>query len=157
MEEINKLTIIPQDPQPTPVVMGRRHPTKNGDEKPKDFTPGSDKEAWWLCEKNEDHEWEETVADRTIRRGGYCPYYLGKRAPEDDNLLANHPDVAREWHPTKNGNKIPENFPPGSTEIAWWLCERKHEWPAMIDHRTYGIGYPYCARKKATEDYNLIH
>ena len=61
-----------------------------------------------------------------------------------DNLLSNHPDVARQWHPTKNGDKKPEDFRPGSNEKVWWLCERNHEWEATIVNkiRPKGSGCP---------------
>ena len=36
------------------------------------------------------------------------------RASEGKNLSSNYPDVAREWHPTKNGDKKPEDFRPKS-------------------------------------------
>ena len=74
------------------------------------------------------------------------------RATEDNNLLSNYPDVASQWHPTKNGDKKPEDFTPGSHEKVWWLCKRKHEWEAVIADRTNGRGCPYCAGKIATED-----
>ena len=58
------------------------------------------------------------------------------RVAEDDNLLSNYPDVTRQWHPTKNGDKKPEDFRPGSNKRVWWLCDRNHEWEATIANRT---------------------
>ncbi len=70
------------------------------------------------------------------------------RATKDDNLLTNFPDVASQWHPTKNGDKEPEHFTPKSHKKVWWLCERKHEWEATIGNRTKGSGCPQCAGRK---------
>jgi len=65
-------------------------------------------------------------------------------------LIDTHPDIASEWHPTKNGNKLPSQFTHGSDEMIWWLCPNKcefgclHEYPMTIGNRTRGHGCPYC-------------
>ena len=46
------------------------HPVKNGDLRPEDVTPGSDKKAWWVCAKG--HEWQTFVYHRTEGQG--CPF-----------------------------------------------------------------------------------
>ena len=46
------------------------HPTKNGDLRPRDITPGSGKKVWWLCE--EGHEWQAAIYSRS--RGSGCPH-----------------------------------------------------------------------------------
>ena len=66
----------------------------------------------------------------------------GKRASEDDNLSIKYPDVASQWHPTKNKDMKPENFRPKSYKKIWWLCKRGHEWEAMISNRTRGEWLP---------------
>ena len=65
------------------------------------------------------------------------------------SLKNNFPDVAAQWHPTKNGNKKPENFTPGSTEKVHWRCERGHEWEAVIKDRSGWDWLPgMCNRSK---------
>ena len=51
------------------------HPTKNGDLLPSDVTRGSNKKAWWVCEKG--HEWEAAINNRT--HGKNCPYCSNKK------------------------------------------------------------------------------
>lgn len=51
------------------------HPTKNGKLRPKDVTPGSNRQVWWLC--NNKHEWKATVNHRN--RGAQCPLCSGMR------------------------------------------------------------------------------
>ena len=46
------------------------HPIKNGQLTPEDFTSGSGKRVWWLCENG--HEWESVIANRN--NGDGCPY-----------------------------------------------------------------------------------
>jgi hypothetical protein len=45
-----------------------------------------------------------------------------------------HPQLAAEWHPTKNGGLTPEQVAAGSAKKAWWKCSNgsDHEWPASI-------------------------
>jgi len=64
---------------------------------------------------------------------------------QDYNLAALHPDVAMEWHPTRNGDLTAKNVTPGSNKKVWWLCAKGHEWKAVIHKRTEGHGCPYCS------------
>ena len=42
---------------------------RNGNLKPSDFTFGSNKKVWWICEKG--HEWQAQINVRS--RGNGCP------------------------------------------------------------------------------------
>ena len=53
------------------------HPTKNGNFKPQDFTFGSSKKVWWQCIKEQSHEWEAQIKNRS--RGNRCPFCSGQR------------------------------------------------------------------------------
>ena len=53
------------------------HPSKNIDLKPEDFTLYSHKKVWWQCPRNDDHEWETTITNRSRGRG--CPFCSGRR------------------------------------------------------------------------------
>ena len=86
-----------------PKLVKEWHPTKNGELTPSDFTHGSHEKVWWLCPK--EHEYESVIKNRTKKdkpRG--CRYCANKSPTKDYNLLVLFPDVANEWHPTKNGN-----------------------------------------------------
>lgn len=63
------------------------------------------------------------------------------------SLLQEFPDIAAEWHPTRNGMRPPDDVNPGSKIPAWWLCkECGHEWRVRPGHRTTGgTGCPNCA------------
>jgi hypothetical protein len=42
-------------------------------------------------------------------------------------LLQKRPEIAKEWHPTKNV-LTPDNVVSGSNKKAWWKCEKcSHE------------------------------
>lgn len=53
------------------------------------------------------------------------------------NLAALYPDLARQWHPTKNGDLRPEGVGAKSNKKVWWQCpvNPAHEWPAVIATR----------------------
>jgi hypothetical protein len=125
-----------------PVLSGEWHPTRNGAFVPSDVTAGSNKRAWWLC--REGHEWEATVNHRSRGRG--CPYCSGNTVtPGVNDLAASFPQVAKEWHPTKNGEKTPEMIAKGSHYRAEWICSKGHEWSARVYSRVAGSGCPVCA------------
>ena len=126
-----------------PEVAKQWHPTKNGDLKPTDVIAGSSKKAWWICEKG--HEWEATIASR--RKHG-CPYCSNQKALVGFNDLATtHPELVKEWHPTKNGDLKPTDIVAGSNKKVWWMCKFGHEWEAVSFTRTKQSGCPFCSAK----------
>ena len=55
---------------------------------------------------------------------------------KDNSLAAKHPEIAKQWHPTKNGNLKPSMFLCGSSYNAWWLCPVcGNEWQREINAR----------------------
>lgn len=62
-----------------------------------------------------------------------------------DSLLAVNPGLAKEWHPTKNGNLTPADVAASSHEQVWWLCTKGHEWKAAVSRRHHGQGCFYCS------------
>jgi very-short-patch-repair endonuclease len=127
------------------------HPTKNSSLTPKDVTPGTDRIAWWLCEK-EGHKWQARIQSRNNGRG--CPYCSGRYATKENNLQNINPELAREWHPTKNGNLTPKDVTPNSGQSVWWLCKEKgHEWKAIIRNRNHrGDGCICCSGHAVCDD-----
>ena len=64
----------------------------------------------------------------------------------EDSLQYQYPEIAKEWHPTKNGKLTPDLFVPGSAEPVWWKCPVcGNEWQAPIVNRTKGHGCDKCA------------
>lgn len=77
-------------------------------------------------------------------------------AAEDLRSLAiKKPQLAKEWHPTKNGNVTPSDVLVSWDDEAWWKCsECGHEWSARIDLRCKGGRCPACSERerKAAEE-----
>lgn len=134
-----------------PEIAAQWHGAKNPDFGPDQVTPYSSKKVWWQCWNG--HEWQATVSDRSSGYG--CPFCAGKRATEEHNLSVLFPNVAAQWHPTKNGELEPKEVTPSSNRKIWWRCESGHEWKAVVGSRTKGTGCPYCYGRYASKDYNL--
>ncbi len=136
-----------------PGIAGQWHPTRNGNLKPEQVTPSSGKKVWWICENG--HEWKTTIKSRN--KGAGCPYCTGRLLLKEKSLLAVNPELAKQWHPTKNGRLSPGNISPKSGKRVWWICDKGHEWETSVGNRSLGNGCPYCYResKRATKDYNL--
>lgn len=127
------------------------HPARNGDLLPSQVTPGSGRIVWWRCSKG--HEWRAAIAHRV--KGSRCPFCAGRISTLQTCLAATHPDLAKQWHPTKNGDLKPTNVTRGSARKVWWRCAQRHEWQATVGHRVSGRGCPYCAGKRFTEENSL--
>ena len=52
-------------------------------------------------------------------------------------LSESHPELAAQWHPTRNGSLTPDHVLAGSAKKAWWICPKgpDHEWEASIVSR----------------------
>ena len=146
------------------------HPTKNGSLTPYDVTENSRKRVWWLLPydvpddypvehlrgKHFDFEWETQVRNRS--NGAGCPFLSGHAVWKGFNDLATvNPELAREWHPTRNGDLTADSVTCSSFKKVWWQVENynavtgKHhifEWEAVISERSKGCGCPYLANYK---------
>lgn len=133
------------------------HPTKNGDLTPKDVTRGSGRKVWWQCPVDRDHVWAAAVGSRTGMGTG-CPYCAGKRPSKTNCLAARCPEIAAQWHPTRNGELTPKDVTPGSQRVVWWKCNRGvgHEWESRVAERTRpGRGCPFCSGRRASSQTSL--
>jgi len=56
-------------------------------------------------------------------------------------LATNYPELAKEWHPIKNGDLKPEKMTCKNKTIVWWKCSIcGNEWQSSIALRTQGFG-----------------
>ena len=127
-----------------PELAAQWHPEKNGSLTPDAVLPGSNRKVWWICQKG--HEWQARVKSRVSGCG--CPVCAHRTLNRGEtDLAARFPDLARQWHPTRNGSLRPEHVLPGSHRKVWWLCSKGHAWQAQITARVAGSGGPVCAGK----------
>ncbi len=134
-----------------PILEKQWNYEKNGSLNPQYFPINSGKKVWWKCENG--HEWQAVIASRNS--GHNCPYCSNQKIlPGYNDLQSKFPELAKEWHPTKNGSLLPNNVPIGSNKKVWWKCKNGHEWQANIQPRTKGVGCPYCSNQKIMPGYN---
>ena len=138
-----------------PEVAAEWHPCKNGNMTAEDVSFGSEKKVWWLCREC-GYEWETAIRRRT-KLGRGCHACAGYVVTDSNNLAVEFPEIADQWHPSKNGDLTPEVVHKGSNKKAWWLCrECRHEWEATVSSRTgRRSGCPACAGQVVTDRNNL--
>lgn len=123
----------------------------NGNLTPSDVFPKSNRRVSWICEWG--HKWETKIYHRTDGQG--CPYCAGlKPILGETDLETLEPTISRQWHPAKNGNRLPSEFTRFSHFSAIWLCDEGHEYPAPIYRRSKGCGCPVCDGKKIVPGVN---
>ena len=145
-----------------PEIAEQWHPTKNGDLTPEMVTAYSNKKVWWYLPYDDpktgmhfDFEWKTKVAFRVNFDAG-CPFLSGRAVWKRFNDLATiAPEIAEQWHPTKNRRLTPEMVTVNSGKKVWWKCSKcGHEWRAVIGSRAYGSGCPCCARTVNNDEYS---
>ncbi len=73
---------------------------------------------------------------------------------KENSLATVYPDLAKEWHPTKNGVLTPEMISKSSGKKIWWLKSCGHEWYGPVSYRIKNPGCPYCTGKKVLTGFN---
>ena len=119
---------------------------------PEDVTRYSHRKVYWVCQ--EGHSYLSTIANRSNSRG--CPYCANLKICDDNCLAKLLPHLEAEWCDGKNKklNLSPYNVSIGSSKKVWWICRenREHIYEAIIKDRSRGVGCPYCAGKKVSND-----
>jgi len=64
-----------------------------------------------------------------------------------NDLASLKPELAAQWHPTKNNSLTPEMVSVKSGKKVWWVCARGHEWDASVAHRAEGTDCPVCSSR----------
>lgn len=115
------------------------------------LSPGSHERVWWHCSRDGRHQWQAIVYSRTA--GGHgCPMCSGVRLCPTSSLGALYPAIAREWHPTKNGELTADEISWRSPTQVWWRCKRdpSHAWRTGVRARVGGAGCPMCSGRVVT-------
>lgn len=108
---------------------------------------GSSKEFFWI-DKNCGHSFKKSP--KTLVQSTGCPYCssTNKKVLRGFNDLETlFPEIAKEWHLTKNGNVFASDVAAKSGQQYWWICSQNkdHEWLTTIHNRTgLNSGCPDC-------------
>ena len=140
-----------------PELAAQWHPTLNGGFRPEDFSRASDEKVWWICDLG--HVWEARISNRSRNggRGTGCPFHAGQRFVVGLNDLASqNPELAAQWHPTRNGDLTPADVGISDKKRhVWWICDLGHEWQAIVASRHHlRSGCPTHTGRKVLTDYN---
>lgn len=138
-----------------PEIAEQWHYEKNSPLLPSHYTTGSNKKVWWICPKNNSHIWESQIVNRVKAKG--CPICAGRKITIDNCLATTNPELAKHWHPTKNGSLTPFDVGQGSSKKIWWKCPKgdDHEWLATVSSRNSGVGCPICSNYKVVKSNSL--
>jgi len=107
----------------------------------------SKEKFWWRCPEGKDHEWCTPPAFRlnqlncdALKISNYvseCPFCCNKKVSITNSLATKFPEIAKEWHPTKNKELTPNKVVYGHSGIVWWQCLRNnHEFKCRVIDRT---------------------
>jgi hypothetical protein len=121
---------------------------ERNDMSPSEVLPNSTLVTHWKCPRG--HLTQASVLSR-VRIG--CR--LCNR--EDGSLATQNPEIATQWHPTKNGDITPDDVSYGSKSLSWWTCDAGHEWEATVNGRTSGNGCPVCSGHLVILETSLAH
>jgi len=116
--------------------------------------------ATWKCKCGVDHIW---IASPDVRiRGSGCPYCANRKLSITNSLATCYPELAKEWHQTKNGCLTPNDVVAGGKGVYWWKCPdgTDHEWEVSCEARIRSIrlnnkGCPFCSGKFVSVTNNL--
>ena len=134
-----------------PEIAKEFHPTLNGVLTPSMIKAGSNKSVWWICPKDHIHR----ASPWTRTQGHKCPYCTGRKVLVGYNdLSTTHPEIARTFHPTFNGDVIVSMISAGMNSKYWWLCSNNHSYQSNPCQRAHNKGCPFCAGKKLLKGFN---
>ena len=124
-----------------PEIAAQWHPAKNVPVTSDQVSPTSRTKFWWICSKG--HEWLTSPGGRRDRG---CPYCANKAVNPENSLAITQPELAAEWHPSKNFPLTPERVTWGSRKKVWWKCRYGLEWQTSIANRSgLSTACPKCS------------
>jgi hypothetical protein len=172
-----------------PEIAKEWHPVKNKKLKVEEITRASAKHAWWLCSKcnhewncviasrtNFDTGCPACYKARLEYARLHPSTYVTPQIvldsesepsqwyskPSSESFISVYQyskSIARQWHPTKNGNITANQISKSSSALAWWKCSKApdHEWQAVIDSRTRirKANCPFCTNLKVAASNSL--
>ena len=129
---------------------------------PSEVMKGSSQKVWWIC-PDCGKSYQMPIQGRIKETNNYVCFACSKKRgaetkvknmiADGNTLFALEPELAKEWHPTKNGDLTPNDVTRASSRKVWWLCsDCGHEWKQTIHTRSKGEGCPYCAKAWKTSE-----
>ena len=127
---------------------------KNSPLTPNMFSIGSTEKVWWICTRC-GKSYRTMINHKNRHDSRVCPECANVKSGRSftlgvvnkvGSLRKTHPDLALEFHPTKNGELTPDNITAGKFKDVWWKCLKcGFEWEASPNNRKKGVGCPHCS------------
>lgn len=131
-----------------PQLAAEWHTERNAPLTPEQVAAKSRRKAWWQCATC-GNEWEAEIYSRASGHG--CRSCADRQravdfgaAEQGQSLAEKDPEIAAQWHPSRNGTLRASDVTANSGRTVWWLCDRRHQWQAMINNRRKAQGCPKC-------------
>ncbi len=117
----------------------------------------TNKKLKWQCLEKDCGETFEMDWCHIYNLNQRCPYCTGVKVGLSNCLATKNPELAKQWHPTRNGDLTSYNVTANSNKKVWWLCEKGHEWKVNVASRNRSSsGCPYCSGFYPTKENNLL-
>lgn len=118
----------------------------NAPDTPDTVSHGAKRVLTWRCLADPSHP--NYLLSLPSRRKTGCP--------RCSSIGCKMPELAAQWHPTKNRHLTPYDVTRGCHRRVWWQCLHGHEWQATVANRTHaanptGCGDCQLAHTSATE------
>ena len=124
---------------------------------PHQVSHGSHRKVWWKCRAGPTTNGAQKSATAPVAPDvHFAPI---KKVSVTNSLATWHPDIAAQWHPTKNKSLKPDHLIRAVATRVWWKCPvgQDHEWLASVRSRTArgGRGCPFCCGQRASRAKSL--
>ena len=107
---------------------------------PSDIPLMSTKKLWWICENM--HPFQRNAVSMSVNQ--LCPTC--------SLVIFSNPDIAKEFHPSKNVDINVNDLDQASTQKVWWVCKNGHEWKRDVSGRVREkSGCPHCYNQNRGE------
>jgi len=122
-----------------------------------DIYKGAIEKLKWQCFKEECNEIFEMNWHNIYSLKQGCAVCAGRQVGLSNCLATKNSELAKEWHPTLNGNLTPYDVTSCSGKYVWWQCSKnpKHEWFVRIADRNNGRCCPECSKSKGEKRIKL--
>ena len=102
----------------------------------------------WRCKKGDDHKWRKAFVKNHFDR--FCPFCNNRKISKTNCLATLYPELAKEFHKTKNGKATPKTVIAATNQSFWWQCKTcSHAWEAELQNRIINkTGCPKCWEKR---------
>lgn len=119
---------------------------------PTEVGAGNKTKIWWV-EPVCGHTYELNI-DKKVKAKN-CQVCINRIVvPGVNDLATINPQLAKEWHPTKNTVNV-NLVTSGNSNRVWWMCSKDHEWEATPNDRNiYDTKCPYCSNQKVLQGFN---